>query len=192
MRTMQEIMSETMNEPTNGAPKTAHEAAIAYEAAMSPNAPAETVATSEAPPADDVPTVVDAATTAEVVEQPANELPANAVAADAVSVDDVRRVVEAMSAAKNESLFEGLRLRMKVWIDPTTAKRYLMPSAFMRDVVNGQPVSDVMYAYAMSDEDTKLVTMTAREWNTLPFYYFREDGPAPRMTARPVDVVTPR
>ena len=83
----------------------------------------------------------------------------------------------------------GLRLRMKVWTDPTTAKRYLMPSAFMRDVVNGQPVSNVMYAYAMSDDSTKIVTLTAIEWNTLPFSYFQEDGPAPRAASRPVDDV---
>lgn len=84
---------------------------------------------------------------------------------------------------------EQLRLRAKVWTDPETTKRYLMPAAFMRDVVNGKPVSDIMCAYAMRDDDTKLVTLTTDEWNTLPFFYFQEDGPAPRATARPVDVV---
>ena len=84
---------------------------------------------------------------------------------------------------------EGLRLRMKVWTDSTTGKRYLMPTAFMRDIRNGQPISDVMYAYAMRDDDTKLVTLTAREWNALPFFYFEENGPAPRATTRPVDVI---
>jgi len=84
---------------------------------------------------------------------------------------------------------EDLRLRMKVWTDPRTAKRYLMPTAFMRDIVGGQPVTDAMYAYAMRDDDTKLVTLTAREWNALPFFYFRQDGPAPRATTRPVDVI---
>jgi hypothetical protein len=79
---------------------------------------------------------------------------------------------------------------MKVWTDHQTAKRYLMPSAFMRDVVNGQPMTDVMYAYAMRDDDTKLVTLTANEWNALPFFYVQEDGPAPRATTRPVDEVT--
>lgn len=88
-----------------------------------------------------------------------------------------------------QAVAEDLRLRMKVWTDRRTGKRYLMPSAFMRDVKNGQPVTDVMYAYAMRDDDTKLVTLTAREWNALPFFYFRQDGPAPRATARPVDVV---
>lgn len=83
----------------------------------------------------------------------------------------------------------SLRLRMKVWTDLTTAKRYLMPSAFMRDVVNGHPVSNVMHAYAMSDDSTKLVTLTAAEWNALPFFHFQEDGPAPRAASRPVDDV---
>jgi hypothetical protein len=83
----------------------------------------------------------------------------------------------------------NLRLRMKVWTDPKTFKRYLMPTAFMRDVVNGQPVTDAMYAYAMSDSDTRLVTLTAAQWNALPFFYFREDGYAPRATARAVDSV---
>ena len=82
-----------------------------------------------------------------------------------------------------------LRLRAKVWTDPKTEKRYLMPTAFMRDVVAGRPVSAVMCAYAMRDDDTKLVTLTADEWNTLPFFYFQEDGPAPRGAARPLDVV---
>ena len=85
----------------------------------------------------------------------------------------------------------GLRLRLKVWTDPSTAKRYLMPSGFMRDVVNGHPVSDIMYAYAMSDDDTKIVTLTALEWNALPFFYFQENGAAPRASARRPDVVPP-
>ena len=84
---------------------------------------------------------------------------------------------------------EQLRLRSKVWTDPKTEKRYLMPAAFMRDVVNGKPVSDFMCAYATRDDDTKLVTLTTDEWNTLPFFYFQEDGPAPRAAARPVDLV---
>ena len=98
--------------------------------------------------------------------------------------------IDEPAAAPIETPAESLRLRMKVWTDPTTAKRYLMPSAFMRDVVNGHPVSDVMYAYAMSDDSTKIVTLTATEWNTLPFSYFQEDGPAPRAASRPVDDVT--
>jgi hypothetical protein len=90
------------------------------------------------------------------------------------------------------SASEGLRLRMKVWSHPKTATRYLMPSAFMRDVVNGQPVTDVMVAYAMRDDDTILVTLTASQWNALPFFYFQETVPAPRGASRPVDVIVSR
>ena len=118
---------------------------------------------------------------------------------------DPQPLIEQPAAAPNEPLAaapieepaepiieqpaESLRLRMKIWTDHRTSKRYLMPSAFMRDVVNGRPVTDAMYAYAMRDDDTKLVTLTAGEWNALPFFYFEEDGPAPRATTRPVDVI---
>ena len=78
---------------------------------------------------------------------------------------------------------------MKVWTEHTTGKRYLMPSAFMRDVVDGRPISDVMYAYAMRADDIQRVTLTAGEWQALPFVYVQEDGPAPRTIARPDDVV---
>ena len=87
------------------------------------------------------------------------------------------------------NLQNNLRLRMKVWTDPSTLKRYLMPMAFMRDLMNGQPITDVMYAYAMSDDSTRVVTLTAGEWNTLPFFYFQEDGYAPRANARPMDTL---
>lgn len=87
---------------------------------------------------------------------------------------------------------ERLRIRMKIWTHPQTTKRYLMPTAYMRDVRNGQPVTDVMVAYAMSEDDTMMVTLTATQWNSLPFFYMQEDGAAPRATARPFDVVTSR
>ena len=66
-----------------------------------------------------------------------------------------------------------------------------MPMAYMRDVVNGQSVSAIMHAYAMRDDDTRLVELTVDEWNALPYFYFDEDGPAPRMPARPFDSVPP-
>lgn len=91
--------------------------------------------------------------------------------------------------APRMNLQNNLRLRMKVWTDPSTLKRYLMPMGFMRDLMRGQPVSDVMYAYAMSDGDTKIVELNAVEWNALPFFYFREDGHAPRAVARPMDIL---
>ncbi len=70
-----------------------------------------------------------------------------------------------------------LRLRMKVWTDPKTQKRYLMPAAFVNPRRGGD-TSDTLWmkAYAMSDEDTKVVDITAYEWDRLPFYYFKEDG----------------
>lgn len=72
------------------------------------------------------------------------------------------------------------KVRMKVWTDPSTRQRYLMPTGFMRDVVNGQPVTDIMYAYAYAlDGGTPMrVELSALEWNTLPFFYFTEVGPA--------------
>jgi hypothetical protein len=78
---------------------------------------------------------------------------------------------------------EGLRLRMKVWTDLATGKRYLMPTA-MPD-----PRLGILTAYAMSDEDTRIVRLTPFEWNALPFFYFKEDGPASRASKRPVDVL---
>ena len=78
-----------------------------------------------------------------------------------------------------------LRLRMKVWTDAKTGQRYLMPSAIFRDVVKGRPISDAMYAYGMRDEDTRLIQLTCAEWNALPYYYFREDGSAPRASTVP-------
>ncbi len=80
----------------------------------------------------------------------------------------------------------SLRLRMKVWTDPRTRARYLVPVAVFRDVVRGQPISDVMHAYAMRDGDTRRVTLSAAEWNALPFFYFQEDGWSQRVTERPV------
>lgn len=82
-----------------------------------------------------------------------------------------------------------LRLRVKVWTDRETSRRYLVAMAFMRDVVNGQPVSDVMCAYAMRDDDTKLITLREHEYDELPYFYFKEDGAAPRAAPRALDVV---
>jgi hypothetical protein len=94
------------------------------------------------------------------------------------SVEHAAAPSEESTAAPLEAHAESLRLRMKVWTDHRTSKRYLMPTAFMRDVVNGQPISAVMYAYALRADDTQLVTLTAGEWQALPFVYVQEDGPA--------------
>lgn len=189
---MSETMNETMNDTTNGTPpKTANDLAIAYEAAIA-IAPVEVV--SDATPEE---TVDDAALTAAVIayEAVSARVTTEAARTDVTAIAATIAPASAPSETANEAAhatdvpFDGLRLRMKVWTDRATGKRYLMPSAFMRDVVRGQPVTDVMYAYAMSDDDTKVVTLTAHEWNALPFFYFKEDGSAPRATSRPVDVV---
>jgi hypothetical protein len=93
--------------------------------------------------------------------------------------------IEETTAVRSEEPAAKLRVRMKVWTDPTTAKRYLVPSAFMRDLLNGQPISDAMYAYALRDDDTQTVLLTAGEWQALPFVYVQEDGPAPRPKRTP-------
>lgn len=83
-----------------------------------------------------------------------------------------------------ERRFEGMRLRMKVWTDPKTKKRYLAPTAVLTDMRRG-----IFTAYAMSDDDTKQIQLGVDEWNALPFFYFKEDGPAPRGASRPPDFV---
>lgn len=82
------------------------------------------------------------------------------------------------AAPVGETAAKGLRLRMKIWTDARTNKRYLVPSAFMRDVVDGHPVSDVMYAYAISGDEILHITLRANEWQMLPFAFFQEEGPA--------------
>lgn len=172
---MNETTNETTTETTNGLPelpvKMAHELAIVYEAA------------GEAAP-EIANTIVFEATTEAASTMNAPAEVGDAAVTSAPLVDPTPTPAVSLSSGSS-----GLRLRMKIWTDRTTGKRYLMPTAFMRDVVNGQPVTDVMYAYAMSDEDTKIVTLTAGEWNTLPFFYFQEDGSAPRATSRPADKV---
>ncbi len=88
------------------------------------------------------------------------------------------------AAATSAQPSRGLRLRMKVWTDPATGRRYLASTAILSD-----PRSGTMTAYAMSDESTKVILLTPAEWNALPFFYFREDGPAPRGPAQPPDVL---
>ena len=79
-----------------------------------------------------------------------------------------------------------MRLKMKVWTDPDSRDRYLMPAAFItpESFHSDRPV---MKAYAMNDDDTKVVEIYAEEWNQLPFFYFKEDGEAarPEHTRRP-------
>lgn len=72
----------------------------------------------------------------------------------------------------------NLRLRMKIWTDLRTAKRYLVPTAFMRDVVDGRPISDIMCAYAIGEDEVLYITLRANDWQALPFAYFHEEGSA--------------
>lgn len=116
-------------------------------------------------------------TEAPAVLTPAEE-PVAATKADEVAAEATNEPVERLFVGDGE----GLRVRMKVWTDAETSARYLVPSAFMRDVVNGHPISDVMYAYAIGEDEVKQVTLTASEWQALPFFYFQEDGPAPATT----------
>lgn len=81
---------------------------------------------------------------------------------------------------------DGLRLRMKVWTDPSTKLRYLVAVGVMP-----HESSTTMSAYAMRDDQTRLLRLTVAEWNRLPFYYFVEDGEAPRKEQTwPAEVVS--
>ena len=156
-------------------------------------APVDTAAgtTAEQPSAEATVPVVPDASAVPIEESTAAPITDAVLIADTAAAPIVDAAVPIVdtAAAPIVASAESLRLRMKVWTDPAMTKRYLIPSAFMRDLVDGQPVSDVMYAYVMSDEDTKLILLKASEWNALPFFYFQEDGPAPRATKRPVDVI---
>jgi len=78
-----------------------------------------------------------------------------------------------------------MRLRMKVWTDPDTDVRYLCPAAFMKR--GHEPF--MMSAYAMNDEDTKVIELTMEEWDSLPFFYFKEDGECTDRPKRNFDIV---
>jgi len=149
-----------------------------------------------APVASTASTATDQPTPVESGEQPAAPQPSsdNQAAAPIEEPTTTAQVEELVAAPIEKTVEEAvvveeptaveepaaaLRLRMKVWTDPSTFKRYLMPSAFMRDVVNGQPVTDVMYAYAIGADEVQRVTLTAGEWQALPFSYFQEEAPAP-------------
>ena len=74
----------------------------------------------------------------------------------------------------------GMRLRMKIWTDPSTQKRYLVPTALVPKPRENPKGLLTVYAVSDEDEDTKTLKLTRLEWNALPFFYFQEDGPAPR------------
>lgn len=104
--------------------------------------------------------------------------PAPVATAEPVALPEAVAVPVAMPVSPP---VESLRVRMKIWTHPQTARRYLMTSSRWRDLDrSGQPVTDVMLAYAMREDDTMTVSLTATQWNALPFFYMQEDGPAPR------------
>lgn len=205
--------TETSTHSMDDAPSpTAEEAASAYEqASAGGDAPAES-----RPPEDTTPDVASSGPASDAASGAASREPATLTSGSVpaevsidtavpssdttVSSEDAPPSIAARDSSPvipqpgtlpvpRMNLQNNLRLRMKVWTDPRTLKRYLMPMAFMRDLMNGQPVTDVMYAYAMSDDNTRVVTLTAAEWNALPFFYFQEDGHAPRAAARPMDAL---
>lgn len=67
-----------------------------------------------------------------------------------------------------------LRLRMKVWTDPTTNKLYMVASGYI------DTRKDCMVAYAMRDDDTRQLELTIAAWNKLSYKFFVVDGDAPR------------
>jgi hypothetical protein len=76
-----------------------------------------------------------------------------------------------------------MRLRVKVFDDPRTSLRYLVSIAMF------EPASDTVNVFLMNDEDTRMQRMTVDEYNALPYYFFKEDGPA---TRPPMHVVSVR
>ena len=206
---MNETSTETSTDSVDGAPSpTAQEVASAYEQASDdglstpapedrpPDAPTPEAASSgtTTPPDSSVPAEVLSNTP--IPSGPA-PLPDNAIPNEdaPTSVPSPGGVPSSVAhppgtlPVPRMNLQNNLRLRMKVWTDPSTLKRYLMPMAFMRDLINGQPITDVMYAHAISDDNTRVVMLTAGEWNALPFFYFQEDGYAPRAVARPMNTI---
>ena len=151
--------------------------------------PAAVPTTSSVPPQSSEPAVQDTAVGPSTPGQP---VPPEAPAASATSASPAAPApiepppvapaaaapAPPAAAPVGETAAKGLRLRMKIWTDARTNKRYLVPSAFMRDVVDGHPVSDVMYAYAISGDEILHITLRANEWQMLPFAFFQEEGPA--------------
>jgi hypothetical protein len=64
----------------------------------------------------------------------------------------------------------NLRLKMKVYTNPETGRRYL--------AATGVVERGFVYATVMSDKETKGAALSIDEWNDLPYFYFKEDGPA--------------
>lgn len=63
-----------------------------------------------------------------------------------------------------------MRLRVKVWTDPESGKRFLAAGGVFA------PAKDQVLFFAMSDEETKHVKVDSQSWNDLPYFWFEEDG----------------
>lgn len=79
-----------------------------------------------------------------------------------------------MPSDSPDNTVSSLRLRMKIWVHPETQKRFMVAAGYL------ELKSERMIAYAMSDEQTYPLKLTIDEWNALPYFFFREDGPAPK------------
>lgn len=71
-----------------------------------------------------------------------------------------------------------MRLRMKVFADASTGKKYVVSIALL------DPKTETVRAYLMSDEETRFVALSIDDYNAIPYSFFDEDGPAPPASAR--------
>lgn len=65
-----------------------------------------------------------------------------------------------------------IRLKLKVYTDPYTKKRYVAAAGML------DPATGVIHAVLLSDDDTRPTKMLVSEWNDLPYFYFVEGAPA--------------
>jgi len=77
-----------------------------------------------------------------------------------------------------------VRLRAKVFTNETTGQRYLVSMAMFN------PERETVHVYFMSDEETLFQIMSVEDYNALPYFFFKEDGPAPKPEMRVADVLS--
>ncbi len=78
-----------------------------------------------------------------------------------------------------------MRLRVKVFTAPATGKRYLVSIAMFN------PEREELHVYFMSDEETLFRSLPIDDYNALPYFFFKEDGPAPRPEMRVAEPLHP-
>jgi len=78
-----------------------------------------------------------------------------------------------------------LRLRMKVFTDEVTGHRYLVSMAI------ANLAEQTVHVYFMSDEETLFRSLPIDDYNALPYFFFKEDGPAPRPEMRVAEPLHP-